>query len=421
MRQIEEVMAKSAGLASEGCIRMTGWKQEELGGLATFKSGGTPSKGNDSFWGGSFPWVTAKDMKSPRIGSSILSLTEEGKSHSKIAESGSLLVLVRGMTLRKDVPICLATRDLSFNQDIKALSVNEGVDSDFLLYGLQAKKHELLRLVDSAGHGTGRLDLELLKGLVVPLPASVDEQQKIAAILSTWDEAIEKLTKLIAAKRRRKQGLMQRLLTGRFKLAAFRSQPWRKRELGEFFTEHRTINKNGEELTILSCSKIYGIVPQSEVFGKRLASKDLGRYKIVGKGDLVYDPMLLWDASIGFSERVDRGVISPAYATFHYRSGKGDWRFFRHLFQTHYMKHQYKVISRGTNVRRRKAMPEDFLRVAVRMPNTTEEQRHIATILDDSDLQVRLLESQRNALQTQKRGLMQKLLTGQWRVEVTDE
>ncbi|MBF0155387.1 MAG: restriction endonuclease subunit S [Magnetococcales bacterium] len=403
-------------------IRPEGWEKHPLEKLATFQTGISKSS-NRTGRMVSIPYLRVANVQDGYIDLREIKEIDVPESMTEryllspldvlMTEGGDFDKLGRGSVWQGEISPCAHQNHVFVVRPDRAKLLPY-----FLSYqtGSAYGKNYFVRCSKQSTN-LASINLSQLKGFPVLLPP-VPEQQSIVAILSTWDEAIEKLEKLIAAKHRRKQGLMQRLLTGRFQLAAFRNQPWRKRDLGEFFTEHRTINKSGEELTILSCSKIYGIIPQSEVFGKRLASKDLGRYKIVGKGDLVYDPMLLWDASIGFSERVDRGVISPAYATFHFRPGKGDWRFFRHLFQTHYMKHQYKVISRGTNVRRRKAMPEDFLRVAVRMPTTTEEQGRIAGILGDADLQIRLLEAQRDALQTQKRGLMQKLLTGQWRVAV---
>lgn len=121
--------------------------------VGILKSGGTPSKSKNSYWDGNHPWVTAKDLKSSVLWDSIDHLTEEGFSNAKVAPANSLLILVRGMTLFKDVPVCLAGCNLAFNQDIKALLPINTVDSQYLLYYLVSKKNLLLRYVDSAGHG----------------------------------------------------------------------------------------------------------------------------------------------------------------------------------------------------------------------------------------------------------------------------
>ncbi len=170
---------------------MTHWQTRSLGECADWLSGGTPSKANPSFWNGSIPWVSAKDMKSFRIRD-----TEDHISHSavgrggKVIPPGTTLLLVRGMTLHNDVPICVAMRDMAFNQDVKAIRAKADVDSEFLAYWFCAHKPALLAAVDHAGHGTGRLLTDLLKKMVVTLP-SLPEQKAIAAVLGALDDKIE--------------------------------------------------------------------------------------------------------------------------------------------------------------------------------------------------------------------------------------
>jgi type I restriction enzyme S subunit len=154
-------------------------------------SGGTPSKANAAYWTGDIPWVSAKDMKSFRLHDAEDHISPEAVGNGgKMVSAGDILLLVRGMTLHNDVPICMAMRDMAFNQDIKAIRAVAGVDSAFLAYWLLAHKPDLLASVDSAGHGTGRLVTETLKKRAVRLP-SLPEQKRIAHILGTLDDKIE--------------------------------------------------------------------------------------------------------------------------------------------------------------------------------------------------------------------------------------
>ena len=241
------------------------------------------------------------------------------------------------------------------------------------------------------------------------------EQRKIACILGTWDEALAQMDALIAAKEQRLKGLAQCLLTGEERLPGF-SKEWKPQKLGRYFNHFSKRNRDGESITVLSCSKVHGIVPQAELFGKRIASDDTSNYKVVSHGDLVYDPMLLWDASIGFVEAVERGVISPAYASFKLKEKMADRSFFKYFFDGHYMGHQYKVISQGTNRRRRKAMASDFLKIEALLPEK-DEQVAIASVLNTAEVEVDLLHQERTAMAAQKKGLMQRLLTGEVRVK----
>jgi type I restriction enzyme S subunit len=142
-----------------------GWIASTLCELATFRSGGTPSKEREDFWDGSLPWVSAKDLKKHLIDDAIDHLTDAGATSAKTAEPGSILMLVRGMTLMKDVPISFVTKMVAFNQDIKALVAKDSVEPSFLAYALVAKKRPMMGLVNTANDGTGRLDTELLKSL----------------------------------------------------------------------------------------------------------------------------------------------------------------------------------------------------------------------------------------------------------------
>jgi type I restriction enzyme S subunit len=250
--------------------------------------------------------------------------------------------------------------------------------------------------------------------LVPPIP----EQHAITDVLSIWDRGIEQTSRLIEVKKTFKKGLMQQLLTGKWRFPEFRGQEWVTRKLSHVFTTYSKSNSDNAVQTVLSCTKIAGIISQEQRFGKRLASANIARYKVVKRGDLVYDPMLLWDASIGFVNDFDIGVVSPAYSTFHFQQDAGCKRFIEHFLYTHVMRERYKFISQGTNVRRRKAPDKAFLETKVLVPESIEEQRRIADVLDVITKEIGLLEKQLEALRQQKKGLMQKLLTGQVRVRV---
>lgn len=167
------------------------WRNGKLGDCILLQSGGTPSKSRSEFWGGDTPWVSAKDMKSFWIDDSEDHLTEQGVTHAtRLVEAGTTLMLVRGMTLHNDVPICRVRRPATFNQDVKAVIARSGTYTDFVPYLLLGNKQRLLSIVDSAGHGTGRFNTETLLRLPVGIPP-LKEQQAIACILGALDDKIE--------------------------------------------------------------------------------------------------------------------------------------------------------------------------------------------------------------------------------------
>lgn len=187
------------------------WTPTALGQIVDFQSGGTPFKGNSAFWNGSIPWVSAKDMKQLFLDDSEDHITTAAIDNgAKQAPAGTVLMLTRGMTLLKDVPICILNRPMSFNQDVKALHPKGDLGGHFLAYLLLASKQRLLSLVDIAGHGTGRLDTDELKSLDVMLPPPA-EQRLIVACLISLDELITTQTKKLETLKTLKQGLMQQL------------------------------------------------------------------------------------------------------------------------------------------------------------------------------------------------------------------
>jgi type I restriction enzyme S subunit len=115
---------------------------------------------------------------------------------------------------------------------------------------------------------------------------------------------------------------------------------------------------------------------------------------------------------------VDKGVISPAYYTLRFKKESGIREYFKYLLKTHYYREHYKIISQGTNVRRRKAPIQTFLKLKVHLPDNIDEQKRIVEILQTCDEEINLLNRKLFALEQQKKGLMQELLTGQIRVKV---
>lgn len=187
------------------------WQEKSLGKAVTIQSGATPSKANPAFWNGSIPWVSAKDMKQL-----FLDDTEDHISAAAVADgarlipSGALLILTRGMTLLKDIPICLLSREMACNQDVKALRPRVGVNGLYLIFVLLASKRRLLEMVDIAGHGTGKLDTGELEAFKIAYP-SAPEQQRIADCFLSLEELVRAACDKIASLKRHKSALMQQL------------------------------------------------------------------------------------------------------------------------------------------------------------------------------------------------------------------
>jgi len=191
------------------------WKLRKLGDLVHFESGGTPFKGNPTFWNGSVPWVSAKDMKQLFLEDTedhiSIAAIDEG---ARLVPAGTLLVLTRGMTLRKDVPVCVLRREMSFNQDVKALRPKAGENGLFVAFAMLANKPRLLEMVDIAGHGTGKLNTYELEAFEFACPKPA-EQKQVAAFLLSLDEMLAVHSQKLKALMIHKRGLLQQLFPSR--------------------------------------------------------------------------------------------------------------------------------------------------------------------------------------------------------------
>lgn len=165
-----------------------GWKFEPLGKVASLVGGGTPSKQTAAFWGGSIPWVSPKDMKYDIALDSEDHITPEAVegSATKLIPAGAILIVVRSGILARTIPTAIAGRELTINQDLKAIVPSSKLDSHFLAYFLRASESYLLGKV-TRGATVHKLDTDKITSLPVPLPP-LEEQRRIVAIL---DEAFK--------------------------------------------------------------------------------------------------------------------------------------------------------------------------------------------------------------------------------------
>lgn len=201
-----------------------GWQVETLGALGKWLSGGTPSKKRSDFWNGEIPWISAKDMKVPRIFDTIDHVTEEALDNgARTAPAGAVLLVIRGMILAHTLPVALAKRRVAFNQDLKACVLRDGVEGEFLLMWLKSQQSRLLSITSESTHGTKTIPTKALFAEQIALP-SPGEQRAIAQVLSDADALIESLQQLLAKKNLISQGIEHDLLTGRRRLEGFESR-----------------------------------------------------------------------------------------------------------------------------------------------------------------------------------------------------
>lgn len=388
-----------------------GWRHSSIGECTKFLSGNTPSKENLAYWSGDFPWVTVKDMKTPWIYSTGLGLTESGKAASSVAPANSILVVTRGMALLKDLPVSMATRDVAFNQDIKAIVPKDYLDSRFFALQLLSRKHDVLGLVDTAGHGTGKLDTDLLKSVKIVLPP-LPEQRHIAKIFATWDQVIATTERLLTNSRKQKQALTHSLLGDRLRKISGKKALHRE-HASAIFLPRSTRNNDGLEL--LSVMQDVGVVPRSSLDRKVVMPEgSTNGYKLMEPGDFVIS-LRSFEGGLEYSKF--KGLVSPAYTVLTSKRPIVD-DFYRHYFKSTDFIGRLAVAVIG--IRDGKQISyEDFAFLRLSYPSVPEQQE-IAQLLNAAEVIIQKQEVELLLLKQEKVALMAQLLTGKRRVHVPD-
>lgn len=255
--------------------------------------------------------------------------------------------------------------------------------------------------------------------LLVPQPP-LPEQRKIADILTTWDEALEKLEALIEAKERRKKALMQQLLSGKSRLKGF-VKPWKPVRLGSLLVSADRYEK-WDEGRIARLAGVRrnggGLFFRAELPASEIKVKTA---KIIREGDfLISRRQITYGGMAIVPRQFDGFEVNDEYEVLVARSATTlDIRYFGFLAHTRRLKHLAYLASNGFFAERLRLnfdLPA-FLDSRVYFPTEVGEQHQIAAVLDTADKQLTLLHSQRTAIDQQKRGLMQRLLTGKIRVK----
>ncbi|MET0793848.1 MAG: restriction endonuclease subunit S [Polyangiaceae bacterium] len=159
------------------------WKTRSLADCGQFFSGGTPNRSIAEYWGGSIPWISAKSLKTFRVSDSEERVTESGAENgTRMVPPGTLLFVVRGMSLAKEFRVAVTTGPVTFNQDLRALVPSSDVDPVYLTHFLRASEEKILGLVDHASHGTTRLTSDRMDAFEIPIPP-IAEQRRIAEVL----------------------------------------------------------------------------------------------------------------------------------------------------------------------------------------------------------------------------------------------
>lgn len=311
---------------------------------------------------------------------------------------------------------------------------NEGLlDNKFKRYCflLEYFRHKLL--AKSTISANTNINQPSLSSLNVIIPC-LKEQEKIAEILSAWDDGIETLEKLIEQKERFHKALMKNLLIGKKRLSEFSKNTeykrsklglipvdWQIKPLKLLFDRRMQKYSSNTEHNIFTNSATKGVILQKEYFDRSIVTEEnTSNYYVVGENDFMYNPRISQNAPAGPINRNKlgiTGIASPLYTIF---KAKHDTvvDFYEQYFSSNLWNNSmFMVANQGARHDRLNITSNDFMNMPLPYPSIMEQEK-ISNILIESYKEIQLLYLKLEKLKEQKKGLMQKLLTGRIRVKV---
>lgn len=290
-----------------------------------------------------------------------------------------------------------ATFDGVCSTEIWVFNATNKIDSYYLFLIIQSNKFNQYTNI-STGTRMPRADWNIVSNMPILLPP-LEEQKKIAEILSLWDKAIEQTKGLIAYKEKQKKGLMQALLTGKKRLQGFTDE-WKTYSFNELCKTY-AIDRN---LQINSNSYLSnGIIPIVDQGNKNIAGyTNDKKYIINSKNDgyIIFGDHTRIIKFIDFDFAIGADGTKILYSS----------SLILNKLLFYYLKNS-KITNLGYS-RHFKLLKELIFII----PTSLDEQKAIADILSSADEEIELLNKQLELYTEQKKGLMQNLLTGKVRV-----
>lgn len=294
-------------------------------------------------------------------------------------------------------------------------SKNNKVDIDYLVYLFKTPYgKKILELASPGGAGRNKTlgQKEFINSEIL-IPNSIDEQKRIIKILSTWDLAINKQEQLIEKKKEFKKGLMQRLLSGEVRFKEFTDE-WRKLKLGDILYEpvkEKVVNPSEYELITvkLHCNGV-------EKTGKFPNITENGRpYYFRNPGELLIGRQNFHNGGIAIvPEGIKNNICSNAISSFCAKDSINiDFVYYYLSRRDYYKKVEFLIGGTG----QKEISKKEFNNLKISIPNYLEQCK-IVDFLKTVDNEIELLKKELEALKLQKKGLMQRLLTGEVRVKV---
>ena len=380
----------------------------------------------------------------------LITTSEEiSRSYKRtLLENNEIVLALRG-DIGKSLLVDERLAGCNLTRGVARIAPKSDADSAFLFQMLISPRMSREFELRTNGSALREIPISELRKVPISLPPP-PEQQKIAAILSTWDRAIELTEKLIAAKQSRKQALMQQLLIGKVRFSGTQQSSdfhvrkgfferklgplpsdWAVRKLSDFFWFQEGPGVQTQQFTSSGVKLFNGSNIQAGFITLANTSRFIsdeeayGRYKhfLADEGDLVIASSGIavdkFDEKIAFLA-AEHLPICMNTSTIRFKSidKNTDIRFLRYFMMNALFKNQIRRQITGSA--QLNFGPTHLKKCIVALP-PIDEQKEIARCLTSVEVEIEKIQNRRALLIGQKRGLMQQLLTGKVRVNVDAE
>ena len=396
------------------------WQTRDLGDICDVVGGGTPSKDNPSFYSGTIPWATVRDMRRDVITQTEFQITENAvrSSATNIIPSGSVVIATR-VGLGK---VCLLGQDTAINQDLRGI-IPRGDDTlcvGYLYWWLKSIAD--LIVAEGTGATVQGVKLSFVKGLQVPVPP-LAEQQRIVALL---DEAFEAIA---TAKANAEQNLQNARALVESHLDSVFSEPgegWVEMPLAELCDIKHGYAFDGKffrsegDYVLLTPGNFYergGYRDRGEK--QKYYIGDIPQEYVLGEGDLL---VAMTEQAAGL---LGSPVLVPEAGKFLHNQRLGlvigkpgiPWtnEFFFHVFNTRRVRDEIHSSASGVKVRH--TSPSKIGNVRVSFPVSIDVQRNIVSSLcslsEKAQQLASLYEHKLAALEELKASLLHQAFNGE--------
>ena len=390
------------------------WETLYIHQITEISTGATPSTNINEYWeNGTIRWMSSGELNNKIIYDVNGRITQKGYDNTGTHMLPKNCVLIglagqgktRGTAAYNKVELCT-------NQSIAAILPNSKYESKYLYFYIDSL-YDKLRLLSAGDGGRGGLNKQILQNLEIAMPP-LNEQHHIASALTSIDNLISSLGKLIEKKKNIKQGAMQQLLTGKTRLKGF-TEPWVYRKISEIAT-----TSSGGTPSRSSPNYYYGDIKwftTTELKDNYLydSVEHITREALNNSSAKMFSAntilMAMYGATIGkLGVLKEPSTTNQACCAIKCNDIVEIFLFYILLYN------RKSIIEKGCGAGQPNISQAIVNELSFLVPPCEKEQQAIATILTKMDDEITALEAKRAKYEAIKQGMMQQLLTGKIRL-----